>query len=159
MSVRNKEYLLKAINETRIKQVKAGNHRLSTYLFTFLTFVDYLNQNGFKAQLSLKKSAAAAPVSLAVPHVPVTPAPKLETVPLKSAVKPAAGGLYFSAYRNMPGIKKVGVTLKISEIPNLEDYIFIFRVLQTMPVIVKSIAIKNSNNFYSKISLVIIGRQ
>lgn len=147
-TIRNKKSLLNKLKIIKVRTVKTGSHRLSTYFFTFLSFVSYLNDEGFNISINLKKQT----VNFGVTGPGIPP-----VTPVIMSGKALTIG-YYSNYKNMPGIKKIDISMDVKKIPNLMDYLFIFRVLRYMPVIVQNVDISNSNGFKSRIDLEIIGR-
>lgn len=153
---KSKEMLLYELKKIKSGNVLLGFHRVSTYLFTLLSFVRYLNANGFNVSISIGdpsgktnggKGAAATKMKL-------------------SNSKNGAGlvggkhfaSSYFSQYKDFKNLKQVALKLSFRSIPNFEDYLFVYKVLSYMPVVIKRVAIKGGGEMSSEIYLVIIGK-
>lgn len=142
LSARKAAYLAARKNFSELKRIRVkcfamGKWDLSTYVFTLLSFVEYLNKNGFDCAVEIIKSGHIYSIQKDV-------------------------GLFktpFSQYGRLKGVKEVRVLLKIIKVPNLSDYLYIFRVLRAMPVIVESVKIFTGENVFSSlVNLKIIGR-
>ena len=95
-------FLLKAIKKTKVLLKK---QKTSTYMFTLLSFTNYLKNKGFSLKLKLNKLKQAAPVIN-------NNIPKPQAVKLKLAVISGAEG--FKPYEldtKFTGVKKINITL------------------------------------------------
>ncbi len=97
-----------SVKKVEIPKTVYGYHRLTTYLFTFLSYIDYLNSSGFKINVDLIK-------------VPVITSSNMNGVGKPSFI-PASRPVH--VFNKMKGYKKKEITpVNFGRIKNLSYYI------------------------------------
>jgi hypothetical protein len=143
---RNLNSEIMSVKKVEIPKTVYGYHRLTTYLFTFLSYINYLNSNGFKIKLDLIKvpvSAITSPGMNGVGKPGFIPVPrplhvfnkkghnKKETVPANfGQIKNLS--YYIGGSNTFYGLKKINIKLKITKYYSMKEFLLILNNIQNL---------------------------
>lgn len=139
INLRRQFFLLKAIKKTK---VVLRRQKTSTYMFTLLSFANYLKNKGFSLKLKINK---IKPVTVATHTIPM---------PNKKIVRPVkyvnfAGFRSYEMKTKFAGVKKINITL------NFKGYYGIAPLLAVTEKLYKLFPIKYTNFIMNKKTTVI----
>ncbi len=151
----NSEIIL--VKKVEIPKTVYGSHHLTTYLFTFLSYINYLNSNGFKIKVDLIK----VPVSVITPQN-MTGGGRPGFIPAsrplhvfnkikgqnKKEIVPASFGqiknlsYYIGDSNTFYGLKKIGIRLKVTKYYSMKEFFLILNNMRNLfPAKINSIRI------------------
>jgi hypothetical protein len=144
---RNLNSEIMSIKRVKIPKTVYGYHRLTTYLFTFLSYINYLNSNGFKIKVDLIK----VPVSIITsPNMTGGGKPGFITAPRplhvfsktkgydKKEIIPANFGqiknlsYYIGGSNTFYGLKKINIKLKITKYYSIKEFLLILNNIRNL---------------------------
>ena len=142
INLKRQLFLLKAIKKTKVVLKK---QKTSTYMFTLLSFVNYLKNKGFSLKLKLNKFKQ---VRRAMHTIPPANQKMLKPVPLVRRVS-FEGFKPYEAKTKFAGVKKINITL------NFKGYYGIVPLLAVMEKLYMLFPIKYTNFIINKKNTVI----
>ena len=139
ISLRKQFLILESIKKTKVVLRK---QKISTYMFTLLSFIDYLKSEGFSLKLKLNKLKPSRPAIHTIPQAN------------QKAVKPfrQIGFTGFKPYETktkFAGVKKINITL------NFKGYYGLVPILTVMEKLYILFPVKYTNFVMNKKSAVI----
>ena len=144
---RNLNSKIISVKKVEIPKTVYGYHRLTTYLFTFLSYINYLNSNGFKIKVDLIK----VPVSIVTssnmngggrPGFIPASRPlhvfnktkghnKKEIVPINfGQIKNLS--YYIGSSNTFYGLKKIGIRLKVTKYYSMKEFFLILSNMRNL---------------------------
>ena len=145
-----------SVKKVEIPKTVYGYHRSTTYLFTFLSYINYLNSNGFKIKVDLVKvpvSAITSPDMNAVGKPGFIPAPRSvhvlnKTKNYNKKIIPANFGqiknlsYYIGGSNTFYGLKKINIKIKITKYYSMKEFFLILNNMRNLfPAKINSIRI------------------
>lgn len=147
LAVKNRESDLKsqilAMQRVKIPKAIYGYHRLSTYLFTFFSYINYLNRNGYKCKISLKKAFVLPPNTNGNGKPGIIPAfHPAGSAPIKLATMGKTAQANFGQIKNISyfigksntfyGLDKTEVRLTINKYYSIKDILAVINNIENL---------------------------
>ena len=148
----NSEIIL--VKKVEIPKTVYGSHRITTYLFTFLSYINYLNSYGFKIKVDLiKVPVITSPGMNGVGKPDFIPAPRPlhvfnKTKSYNKKIIPANFGqiknlsYYIGGSNTFYGLKKINIRLQVIKYYSMKEFFLILSNIENLfPAKISSIRI------------------